>query len=158
MDNPTHCWAPRPIRPIVPMQRIRQYTYVFSSVCPGDGDQFSMILPYADTERMDLYLDGFAKHLGDDAALLIMDQAAWHKTEPILCKRSNLIIAFLPPYSPELNPAEHFWGHLRRHYMKNHYWESMEQLEDALEQALCTCLNERDAIRSLTAFSWMEGL
>jgi hypothetical protein len=42
--------------------------------------------------------------------------------------------------------------------MKNPAWESMEQLEDALEEALRACLNERETIRTLTHFSWMDGL
>jgi len=42
--------------------------------------------------------------------------------------------------------------------MKNHAGESMKQLEDALEQALRVCLDEREIIRTLTHFSWMDGL
>jgi len=158
MDNPAPCWAPRRVRPVVAAQRIRQYTYVFSALSPRDGDLFSMILPYADTPRMELFIEEFSKHLRGEPALLIMDQASWHKAAPIARQRPNLRIAFQPPYSPELNPVEHLWSHLRRHYMKNRYWEGMDELEDALEEALRECLTQRDTIRSLSAFSWMRGL
>ena len=61
MDNPAYCWAPRGVRPSVKTQRVRQYTYVYGAVSPQDGELFSMILPYADTDRMELFMDEFAK-------------------------------------------------------------------------------------------------
>lgn len=158
MDNPAYCWAPRGVRPGVQSQRIRQYTYVYGAVSPQDGDLFSLILPYADTDRMALFMDAFAAHLGGQPTLLIMDGASWHKTSPVMNRHHNIYIVFQPPYSPELNPAEHLWSHLRQNYMKNRYWESMDALEDSLEAGLCRCLEERESIRTLTAFKWMRGL
>ena len=155
MDNPAYSWAPRGVRPGVKSQRVRQYTYVFGAVSPQDGDLFSLILPYADTPRMELFMDEFAAHLGGQPALLIMDGAAWHKAAPVIHGHPNIHIVFQPPYSPELNPAEHLWSHLRQNHMKNHYWKSMDDLEDALEAGLRNCLEKRESIRSLTAFNWM---
>jgi transposase len=158
MDNPAYCWAPHQVRPGVRTQRVREYTYVYGAVSPQDGDLFSLILPYADTDRMEIFMDAFAKHLRGDPALLIMDQAAWHKASTVVQRYPNIHIVYQPPYSPELNPAEPLWKYLRQNHMKNHYWENMDDLEDSLEAALCTCLRQREAIRSLTAFNWMEGL
>ena len=103
-------------------------------------------------------MDEFAKHLRGQPALLVMDGAAWHKAERVAHKHSNIHVVFQPPYSPELNPAEHLWSHLRQNYMKNRWWKTMDDLEDALEQALYDCLKKRETIRSLTAFDWMIGL
>ena len=40
MSNPARCWAPAGFRPIVPMQRVREYTYIYGAVCPADGESF----------------------------------------------------------------------------------------------------------------------
>lgn len=158
MDNPAYCWAPRKLRPGVMSQRVRQSTYVYGCVSPQDGDLFSMILPYADTERMEYFMEEFSKHLQGQPTLLIMDGAAWHKADCITQKYKNIIVVHQPPYSPELNPVENFWKHLRQNYLKNHYWQSMDELEDALEAALHNCLNDAENIRSLAKYEWMQGL
>jgi transposase len=46
---------------------------------------------------------------------LIMDNARFHKKDEIkaIAERHNCRILFLPPYSPELNPIEHYWAHLK---------------------------------------------
>jgi transposase len=41
-----------------------------------------------------------------------MDKAGWH-TAGDLVVPENLSLVFLPPYSPELNPIEGLWLHLR---------------------------------------------
>ena len=45
MSNPVRCWAPPGMRPRVAAQRIREYLYAYSAVCPQDGALFSLILP-----------------------------------------------------------------------------------------------------------------
>lgn len=158
MDNPAYCWAPKGVRPAVKSQRVRESTYVYGCVCPQDGDLFSMILPYADTDRMEYFMEEFAKHLDGKPTLLVVDGAAWHKGDRIRLKHKNIYVEYLPPYSPELNPTEHLWKHLRQNYLKNRYWESMDELEDSLEEALYDCLQTPEIVRSMTAFDWIKGL
>ena len=45
-------------------------------------------------------------------AVIIMDNASFHKRFDILeaIKKSEYILEFLPPYSPDLNPIEHKWA------------------------------------------------
>jgi len=40
MSNPVPCWAPRGVRPVLPLQRQRQYRNVFGAVCPRTGGLF----------------------------------------------------------------------------------------------------------------------
>ncbi len=154
MSDPVSCWAPQGVRPKLPLQRAREYTYVYSAICPQDGDVFSLVLPYSDTGVMQVFIDEFAKHLDGQPALMIMDQAPWHKSGA-LKTHQKMIIAFQPPYSPELNPVEHFWEHLREKHMSNHYWKSMDEMEDELCQALREATSDSDTIKKLSLFDWM---
>ncbi|MFC1736570.1 transposase [Candidatus Hydrogenedentota bacterium] len=61
MHDPVRCWAPEGSRPSVRVQRIREYTHVYSAVCLADGDSFSLILPYVNTEMMSLFLKEFSR-------------------------------------------------------------------------------------------------
>jgi len=44
--------------------------------------------------------------------IVIMDNAAFHKSQKTkeLIERKGCRLVFLPPYSPDLNPIEKFWG------------------------------------------------
>lgn len=58
---------------------------------------------------------------------------------------------FLPPYAPELQPAEHLWP-LTNAALVNQHFASIEDLEDA-QFARCAALQQRpDLIRSTTCF------
>jgi transposase len=41
--------------------------------------------------------------------VLVLDQAGWHTTKD-LALPDGLPLAYLPLYSPELQPAERLWG------------------------------------------------
>jgi transposase len=64
-----------------------------------------------------------------------MDGAAWHKSERLIVP-SNIEIMILPPYCPELNPVEKFWQFLKNRTIKNKIFKTLEELEQALIQAL----------------------
>lgn len=52
--------------------------------------------------------------------VLIMDNAAFHRKKHLECiaEAFGHILIFLPPYSPELNPIEHFWAVLKKRLQK----------------------------------------
>lgn len=153
MSNPARCWAPAGVRPIVSMQRIREYTYVYGAVCPVDGESFSLILPCANTEMMTLYLREFSHYYKDYRVVMVMDGAMWHKAKG-LETFENIRIVFQPSYSPELNPAEHLWDHIRENYLRNEFWPSMKELEKALMNALIAIACNKETIQALVGFHW----
>lgn len=153
MTNPVRCWAPEGFRPVLAMQRVREYLHVFSAVCPADGDSFSLILPDMNTEMMNLYLEEFSRYYRDYRIIMAMDSAAWHKAKD-LNVFENIRLVFQPPYSPEVNPAEHLWEHIREKYLGNKFWPSLEKLEDALMTALNEIKGDKETIRTLVGFHW----
>lgn len=53
-------------------------------------------------------------------AFIVMDNASFHRKSQLfrLAKDAGHTLIFLPPYSPDLNPIEHFWSWLKRHLAK----------------------------------------
>ena len=47
--------------------------------------------------------------------IIVMDNASFHRKETLYClaETYNCFVIFLPPYSPDLNPMEHFWNWLK---------------------------------------------
>lgn len=154
MSNPAGCWAPRGERPKLPLQRIRQYSYVYAAVCPATGDLFSLIMPYSNTGCMQIFMEEFARHRRGKPTLMIMDQAAWHKSESLTRNRS-ILVKFQPPYSPELNPVEHLWKHIRTNFTYNRFWQSLEQMENYLCSILRKLSRNRKTVSSFSLFNWM---
>ena len=154
MNNPKKCWAPLQLRPTVHLQRIRQYLYVFSATSPETGEAYSLILPLCNTDAMGAFLESFSQHYNNYKNIIIVDQASWHTTKK-LPQFYNIRFIFLPPGSPELNPAEHLWEHIREKYLGNRIFDSLDQLEDELVNIIATIHTEQGIIKNLTGFHWI---
>ncbi|AFZ11559.1 transposase [Crinalium epipsammum PCC 9333] len=81
--------------------------------------------------------EDFAK--GSAKIVIILDNASFHKRKDILEKIAsempNIILEFLPPYSPDYNLIELVW-HSAKEYIAHRLFESVEQLEELLNKLL----------------------
>ena len=57
---------------------------------------------------------------------MILDNAAFHKAKKLIIP-NNIVLIFIPPYSPELNPAEKIWQGFKREF-SNMFFETMDDL------------------------------
>lgn len=69
------CWCRKGVIPTVTQQLIREYTYVFNAVCPETGNTCSLIMPRADSETMNIFLQTLAEQQPDERIILCMDKA-----------------------------------------------------------------------------------
>ncbi len=55
-----------------------------------------------------------------EGSVIIMDNAAFHRKSKLydIASRYNVVVLFLPPYSPDLNPIEKSWANLK-HWLKS---------------------------------------
>lgn len=71
--------------------------------------------------------------------ILILDNASFHKRKDILAKISqefpNLILEFLPAYSPDYNIIELVW-HSCKEYIAHRLFKSVDELQTLLDQLL----------------------
>jgi transposase len=154
INDPRRCWAPAGIRPDVPMQLVREYTYVFAAVCPIDGEMDSLILPEVNTTSMSLFLEEISQRHEREFILLFLDGAGWHKSKNLQIP-NNIRLASLPPYSPQLNPAEHIWEEIREKWFPNLVFDSLDAVESVLLEALTTLEKDKPRVQSLTSFDWI---
>lgn len=155
VDLPQRCWAPKNIRPGCPSQIIREYSYAFAALSPSDGRLESLIYSRADSDVMSFFLKQIASEFPQKHVVIFMDKAAWHTTGKLKVP-DNLRLDFLPPYSPQLNPVEVLWKELRKDYFHNKVFESMDAVDDQLEEGLRNMAINQRRVRSFSAFSWMH--
>ncbi len=95
----------------------------------------SLILPWANTEMMNIFLRQVAEDFSDYFILMLTDQASWHTSQRLELPE-NIRLIKLPPRSPELNPAEHIWEELREKNFANIALRDLDEVEDKLCQGL----------------------
>jgi len=133
-----------------------EWGYLFAAHCPASGEAFALLLPDCDSAMMRLFLEGLSAQIGPERhAVLCMDKAAWHR-DAVLEGFENLSALRLPPYSPELNPAEQPWKQMRQNHLNNRVFESL----DALFDAVCIAWNTltQEAIKQLCGYPWILKL
>jgi transposase len=67
-------------------------------------------------------------------------------------------LVFLPPYSPELNPAEQIWNVLRRNYFANRVFDSLDAATAQAEFGLAEMAASNSAVRKLTNWPWISAI
>ena len=67
--------------------------------------------------------------------LIVMDNASFHRKGilSLMAEKAGCSLLFLPPYSPDLNPIEHFWA-----WLKCKLRELLPQF-DCFDDALAAC-------------------
>jgi putative transposase len=151
------CWGPLPKRPEVSSQVIREFIYSLTAVCPQDGQLASLIMPTVDTEIMSIFLAHTAQIFRGDFCLMFLDGAGWHRAHELRVPETMRLLP-LPPYSPELNPVEGIWLHLRENYFGNRTLHSLDEVEDRLCQALHHLIHHPDLVRSITNYPWINTI
>jgi len=130
-----HGWFGKGSRTQVKIKIGFQNFYVYSAVNPITGDDFSLMMPNVNTMSLNMFLAEMSKHIGVQKAIVVMDCAGWHKDKDLVVP-ANIEILYLPPYSPELNPAERLWEHLKSETIKNKVYNTIEQLEIAVSSSI----------------------
>jgi len=111
-----------------------QSTYLFGAFSPLTGDNFLLELPNCCNETFQIYLDEFSKHRPDELKVIALDNGAFHKAKALVIP-SNIILIFIPPYSPELNPAERMWQKIKRDFT-NKFFFTLEELSDFITESV----------------------
>lgn len=154
INTPKYCWT-NGDRPCVSCHHIREYRYAFGAVDPISGDSFFLVMPSCDTVCTNLYLDQLSKAFPDDQILLVCDGAAWHKSNGLKIP-GNIHLAFIPPYTPEMNPIEQIWKEIRSQGFRNEVFETLANVVDRLCETIKKLSHE--TIQSITGRAWIGEL
>lgn len=154
ISDTRYCWCRRPTRPLVRAMVTQQYTYAYGAVSPQDGRFDSLVMPHVNADCMQIFFDEIGSRYPNDNIVMVLDGAGWHKSKAFRLP-NNMKLLFLPPYSPELNPAEHLWDELREKNFHNRVFESLDALEDVLVEGLSNLENSPDCVKSITGWDWI---
>jgi transposase len=126
-------------------------TYLFGAFSPITGSSFLLEMPQCDADCFQIFLNTFSTQNPDELKIMVLDNGAFHKAKKLIIP-DNIILIFLPPYSPELNPAEKIWAKFKRQF-SNQFFKTIEDLEEYV-CALCKKLTLLD-VKSICAFQYI---
>ena len=148
-------WTPIGSRPIATVNHRYEWLYLYSYVHPQTGQTEWFIIPRVNVQWFNLVLKSFAEAVGagrDKIVLLVLDRAGWHMSEKVILPE-GIMLAPLPAYSPELQPAERLWA-LADEPLVNKSFDTLEDLETVVAQRCQILAQMPSQIRALTNYYW----
>lgn len=155
LSDPRRCWAPAPIRPVVGLALIREYTYAYAAVSPSDGRLDWMVAPKMDTVNMAAFLNHVSRNHPCEFVVMFVDGAPSHRSQGLRVP-TNMVLVRIPPYSPELNPAERLWDEIREKEFANRVFDSLGVAIAQAVRGLKRLEQSPEALRSLTGWDWIK--
>ena len=148
-------WAPRGQRPVAVGRHRYEWLYLYGFVNPGTGEVVWFVCSTVDAALLSAVLTASAEAVGageDKLVVPVLDDAGWHVSGDLVVPK-GIELAFLPPYTPELQPAEHLWP-LANEAVANKHFASLADLDAALSERCRTLATMPEVIKAATSFGW----
>lgn len=155
ISNYRRSWSQVGIRTIIDNQQQFSNRYLFSAVAPLTGESFHLIGLEENTGAMvALFFNELEKAYPDKHIVMVFDNAPSHRPK-IVRERERMTCIYLPPYSPELNPAERFFEEMRK-ATANRIFETLDEQERVIEAAVKAFSLDEMAMKKLTGYEWIK--
>lgn len=148
------CWAPPHVRPKVGKQQVRQYVHALCAVGPFDGVLVYSLHPRLDHKVVGRFLRRIANRFPGDYCIVFFDRSGPHIDHELQIP-PLMRVEHLPAKSPELNPVEHVWDHVREKHFGNKLFPTIDDVTGELRHAFRLLASSPDQVRSMTGFPWI---
>lgn len=138
------------IKPIGKYKHSYLYKWLWGSFSPITGESFCMTTDGVCKELFIKYLDDFSKHKPTELKIMIIDNAAFHSTKDVELPY-NIILLPIPPYCPELNPAEKMWQWMKDKISMKVY-DTLQILENKIDELIK--ISENEIVKSITGYDF----
>ena len=108
-------------------------------------------MPHCNAASFQIFLDEMSKRKPDEFKIMVLDNGAFHKAQSLRIP-SNIALVFLPPYSPELNPAEKIWAKFKRDFT-NRIFKTLDELDQFVCKLACSL--DKNTVKSICAFNYI---
>ncbi|QMU65954.1 MAG: IS630 family transposase [Flavobacteriaceae bacterium] len=120
------------IKPIGQYQHSYQWLWLWGCFSPITGDSFYWETPLVSNDIFENFLEDFSKQNPRELKIVIMDNAGFHACQNITIP-DNIKLIRIPPYAPELNPAEKIWQWMKSKVVMK-LFKDVETLQEKITQ------------------------
>lgn len=139
------------VKPVAPVEWKRENFWLYGVVEPLSGWHLCREYAHLNRECFQKFIDAVAVELGQDIALIQLDQSGAHLSNELRWPE-NLIGICQPAHSPELNPIERVWEFIKQQ-LQGEVFTTIEQLRQRLQQVLEEITPEQ--ICSLSSYNFI---
>jgi transposase len=128
------CWMKIGVQKRLPMPTAQRHSQILAGTLNWRTEQVHCReLDRLNSENIVAYLEWLLTEVYPQQPLvLVLDNASFHHSAAVqaalTCFEHRVFVLWLPPYSPDLNPIERFWKHLKATACANYLYPSIEQL------------------------------
>lgn len=133
-------WAPKGETPIVRVTGKKGGFCFSSAISLGGRMLFRVEKKRVNAERFIDFLKKIMKHHPNRKVIVVTDRAPVHTAKAVerfVAENSKrFALYYLPPYSPELNPDEQVWSHLKTKKLNAHTATSLDELKSIAKASM----------------------
>jgi len=108
-------------------------------------------MPYCNADSFQIFINTLANQDLTEYKIVVLDNGAFHHAKALKIPE-NMTFVFLPPYSPELNPAEKIWATYKRAFT-NRIHKTLDELSRFISEVIKT--TTKNSIISTCSFSYI---
>ena len=138
------------VKPVATVDYQYDWFYLYGAVEPRTGERLFLELPRLTAECFQIFIDEFSDTFANTLNIMVLDNGRFHHAKSLVMP-DNVVLIFLPPYSPELNPIERLWQAIKLKLF-THTYQTLEQMQQQLSDILSTFT--KSAMAKITAFSY----
>jgi hypothetical protein len=146
-------WAARGQRPVAPCHHRFEWLCVTTFVSPATGESFWYLSSGVDKNLCAETLARVAREAGTGRARIIvrvLDGAGWHTAHGLVVPKGIRRVS-LPPYTPELQPAETLWVHVDEP-IANRHLDTLAQRDPTVAAQRVALHADRDRVKGQSGF------
>jgi transposase len=122
------------VKPVCTFQQVFKNLWVFGAFSPITGDSFLLEMPHCNSLNFQHFLNEFSNERPQEYKIIVLDNGAFHKAKTLEIPL-NIGLIFLPPYNPELNPAEKIWANLKRKFT-NKFCKTLDEVSEFITYSI----------------------
>lgn len=145
-------WAPCGQTPKVRVTGRRGGVSAMSAINGGGKLIFKLLEKRINTKEVVTFLRQMLTFHQKRHLVVVMDQAKPHTSKQMkqfLSEESRLHVFYLPPYSPDWNPDEKVWNHLKTQELKSHTAKSQSDLKALANKKLRSMAKKPSLLRGI---------
>jgi len=145
-------WSPRGQTPIQKVTGKRGGVSAMSAISSKGNLIFTLLEKRIASDEIIHFLGQMLKHHPRRHLVVVMDQAPPHKskkTQAFIDKQKRLHVFYLPAYSPDWNPDEYVWNHLKHQELKGHQAKTKVELKALARRKLKKMANNPKQLRGI---------
>jgi len=145
-------WAPKGETPKQAVTGKRGGVAAMSAITGRGGLIFRLHQKRIASEEVIDFLRQMLKHHPRRHLVVVMDQAPPHtskRTIAYIDSQPRLHVFYLPKYSPDWNPDEKVWNHLKHQELKSHQAKTKDELHQLANDKLTAMSKNRSLLRGI---------